>query len=120
MTDAEFEVRARFESLRDLERRSVPDFQDVAAEARAAGRFPARQPAAVSVGLAAAACVVLVATVLVQRSSRASGAAESVTSWRSPTTSLVPTSGQAVLAPPPLLSSVLDGATASTLWRKGD
>jgi hypothetical protein len=72
------------------------------------------------VWLAAAAAVVvgLVATERLRATNDA--AAQSVTTWRSPTSSLVPASGRAVLSPAPLLSSVLDGATSSALWRKGD
>jgi hypothetical protein len=72
------------------------------------------------VWLAAAAAVVvgLLATQRFRATSDA--AAQSITTWQSPTSSLVPASGRAVLSPSPLLSSVLDGATSSTIWRKGD
>jgi len=69
----------------------------------------------------AAAAAVVVGLVVAQRFfATDDAAAQSIISWQSPTSSLVPVSGHIVLSPPPLLSSVLDGATASTLWRKGD
>ncbi len=119
MTDAELDLRARFESLREMEQASAPDFQDVV-EVKSAARIPTRRSAGAWVGLAAAAGVVVAAAMILQGPSRATSSTDRVTSWQSPTTSLVPTNGQTVLAPPPLLSSVLDDATASTLWRKGD
>jgi len=116
---ADDELRARFRELRRADGARAPEFPAVIdrAEDGRTTPVPYRSPV---VWLAAAAAVVvgLVATQRFRATSDA--AAQSITTWQSPTSSLVPASGRAVLSPPPLLSSVLDGATSSALWRKGD
>jgi hypothetical protein len=111
------ELRARFGDLRHLDDASAPEFSAVVDRA---GRRKARAYRMPVVWLAAAAAVVvgLVATQRFRATNEA--AAQSITTWQSPTSSLVPASGRAVLSPSPLLSSILDGATSSALWRKGD
>ena len=113
------QLRERFGDLRHVDDARAPEFLAVVhrtGSARAkvtAYRLPV-------VWLAAAAAVV-VGLVATQRFRATSDApAQSITTWQSPTSSLVPASGRAVLSPSPLLSSVLDGATSSALWRKGD
>jgi hypothetical protein len=69
---------------------------------------------------AAAASIVAVALLGTRHPRSAVPAEQPAATWQSPTTSLVPRTVQGVLAPAPLLSSVLDGATSSTLWLKGD
>jgi hypothetical protein len=116
---ADDELRARFHELRRADGARAPEFPAVVdrAEDERTTSVPYRSPV---VWLAAAAAVVvgLVATQRFRATSDA--AAQSITTWQSPTGSLVPASGRAVLSPSPLLSSVLDGATSSALWRKGD
>ncbi len=116
---ADDELRARFRELRRADGARAPEFPAVVdrAEDERTTPVPYRSPV---VWLAAAAAVVvgLVATQRLRATSDA--AAQSITTWQSPTSSLVPASGRAVLSPSPLLSSVLDGATSSALWRKGD
>ena len=116
---ADDELRARFRELRGVDGARAPEFS-AGVDRAGAGRakaVPYRLPV---VWLAAAAAVVvgLVATQRFRATNDA--AAQSITTWQSPTSSLVPASGRAVLSPSPLLSSVLDGATSSALWRKGD
>lgn len=109
------ELRARFGQLRDADGGDAPSVGTLVSRAPVDRRATTARRAAVAI---VAMCVVAGGSVLArQRSHRP---APSVARWQSPTTSLVPTSGQSVLAPAPLLSSVLDGATTSTLWKKGD
>jgi hypothetical protein len=115
---ADDELRERFRDLRHVDDARTPEFPVVdRARARRATAPLHRSPV---VWLAAAAAVVvgLIATQRLRATNEA--AAQSITTWQSPTSSLVPASGRAVFSPSPLLSSVLDGATSSALWRKGD
>jgi len=116
---ADEELRARFRELRRADGAGTPEFAAVVDRA-GAERAKAAVHRSPVVWFAAAAAVVvgLVATQRFRATSEA--AAQPITNWQSPTRSLVPASGRAVLSPSPLLSSVLDGATSSALWRKGD
>ena len=112
------DLRIRFGALRRTDGADAPEFPPVA-QLRSSARAQTAVHRSKGVWLAAAALVV--ALVATQRFLATNDApAQMVTGFQSPTTSLVPAGGQAVLAPPPLLSSVLDGATTSALWRKGD
>ena len=113
------ELRERFRDLRRVDGARAPQFLEVV-DRTGTGRAKATPYRMPVVWLAAAAAVVagLVATQRFRATNDA--AAQSITTWQSPTSSLVPASGRAVLSPSPLLSSVLDGATSSALWRKGD
>jgi len=115
---ADEELRAQFGELRRADEAGAPAFSVV--DRRRAVRSSVaihRQP---GTWLAAAAAAI-VAVVATQRFRAAhESSASPVANWQSPTGSLVPTGGRTVLAPPPLLSSVLDGATSSVLWHKGD
>lgn len=112
------ELRARFGELRDADSAGAPDVSGVVARTAIDRRATiARRSGAM---LLAAAAVVLIGVVVARQPRAVDGSGASITSWKSPTTSLIPTTGQSVLAPDPLLSSVLDGATSSTLWQKGD
>jgi len=116
---ADDELRARFRELRHEDGIRTPEFQavvDRAVDERAKATLH-RLPV---VWLAAAAAVVVGLVVTQRFHTTSDAAAQSITTWQSPTSSLVPASGRAVLSPPPLLSSVLDGATSSALWLKGD
>jgi len=119
MNPIDDELRARFSELRAAESVEAPGLSTVLHRARRESRPSSnRRTTMLLVGAAAS----IVAITLVVRRIRLQAAARqaSVAVWRSPTTSLMPANPQSVLAPPPLLSSVLDGATTSTLWRKGD
>jgi len=115
---ADDELRTRFRELRRVDTAGAPGFPTVVdqAEARRARATPYRLPL---VWLTAAAAVV-VGLFATRFRATSDAAPPSITTWQSPTSSLVPASGRAVLSPPPLLSCVLDGATSSTIWRKGD
>lgn len=110
------ELRARFGALRNADGARAPGVGEIVARKAVDHRITTGRKTALTV----TALCALTAGVFVTQHIRASGAhAPQAAPWRSPTTSLVPT-GQSVLAPAPLLSSVLDGATQSTLWKKGD
>jgi hypothetical protein len=113
------ELRARFGDLRRADATRAPEFPSAA---HLASLVPAKTAVHRSNGVwFAAATAAVVALIATQRFLATNDAtAQSLTTWQSPTNSLVPASGRAVLSPPPLLSSVLDGATTSALWRKGD
>jgi hypothetical protein len=116
---ADDELRARFRELRRGDGAGAPEFSAVVDRGSGvpAKPSPYRSPV---VWLAAAAAVVVGLVVTQRFRATNEAAAQSITTWQSPTTSLVPASGRAVLSPAPLLSSVLDAATSSALWRKGD
>jgi hypothetical protein len=116
---ADDELRARFRELRRADGARAPEFPAVVD--RAGDERTTAVPYRSAVVWLAAAAAVVVGLVVTQRFRATSdAAARSITTWQSPTGSLVPASGRAVLSPSPLLSSVLDGATSSALWRKGD
>ncbi len=112
------ELRARFGELRDADGAGTPDIKELV------GRTPINRRAMTArrsgTILLAAAAVLVIGVVVTRQPHAVDGSSASITNWKSPTTSLIPTTGQSVLAPDPLLSSVLDGATSSTLWQKGD
>jgi hypothetical protein len=119
MSSIDDELRARFGELRAAESAASPGLSTVLHRARRESRpSPRRRTAMLLVG--AAASIVAIALVVRQVRLQVAAKQASVAVWHSPTTSLMPANPQSVLAPPPLLSSVLDGATSSTLWRKGD
>jgi hypothetical protein len=111
------DLSARFGALRDADVAGAPGIGDIVARKPIDHRMTTGRRTT----LAIAALCVLIAGVFVTRRVRADrSTSPSVARWQSPTTSLVPTAGQSVLGPAPLLSSVLDGATQSTIWKKGD
>jgi hypothetical protein len=118
MMQLDHELRARFGELRDADGAGAPDVSGVVARTPIDRRATiARRSGAM---LLAVAAVVLIGVVVARRPRAVDGSSVSITNWKSPTTILIPTTRQSMLAPDPLLSSVLDGATASTLWHKGD
>ena len=119
MNPVDDELRAQFSELRAAESAEAPGLSTVLHRARRESRLsPHRRTAMLLVG--AAASIAAISFVIHQVRLQAAAEQASVGVWHSPTTSLMPGNPQTVLAPPPLLSSVLDGATTSTLWRKGD
>ena len=114
------DLRARFGELRSAESAAAPDLSSVLRRVRREPLRASRHAAPVALVAAAAAIAALTLVVVRQRRFETPAKRPSIATWRSPTLSLVPATSQSVLAPPPLLSSVLDGATTSTLWRKGD
>ena len=114
------ELRARFEALRQEDFGRTPDFRDVLNRARSPESQHRRQLD--PLWIAAAAVIVLAVGIMVREGHQRSAAraaksasfdqgATSISRWRSPTASLLRTSGSGVLAPPRILSSILDGAS---------
>ena len=106
------ELRARFHELRDEDRASVPEFRAMVAGAEVRPPAPRRAGGLPAIWLAVAAGVVLAVGLVLGHSG--SPAAEVVTVptislWTSPTASLLGTPQHELLAPEPLLSSILDG-----------
>ena len=116
MTPFDDELRGRFGQLRHGDVVRAPRIADLAARTPRDRRATNARRAAIAL----AACIVIVGGVVGRRVLLDRAPAPPAANWQSPTTSLVPTAGRPVLAPAPLLSSILDGATTSTLWKKGD
>lgn len=119
MSPIDDQLRAQFGELRSAESAAAPGLLAVLRRTRHESR-PTRHRAAVILLVGVAASIAAITLAVRQVRLQTSAAQTALTGWRSPTTSLMPANPQSVLAPPPLLSSVLDGATTSTLWRKGD
>lgn len=116
------ELRARFEALRSDDSDRAPDFHDIVERARTldAQRRHGVRP----LWIVAAAGVVLAAGIAFQQArnhgvgrradatgSPGGGATPSISTWKSPTASLLRTSGSEAFATPKVLSSILDGAS---------
>jgi hypothetical protein len=127
------EVRALFEELHAHDRDHRPEFRAMWGRAESRARAAARTRTRASLWSVAAACVVLAAifalretrdrdSVRLVADSTLHGVrpALTITRWRSPTAGLLRASGRELLAPPPILSSVLDGVTSTSPQRKGD
>ena len=119
MSPVDDDLRARFGELRATDAATAPGLSAVLHLVR---NQPRRlRPRAAGLFLIGAAASIAALTFGVRQLGVQTRAKQPVvTVWRSPTSSLMPANPQTVLAPPPLLSSVLDGATSSTIWRKGD
>jgi hypothetical protein len=109
------ELRACFHKLRDHDAADLPDFS-------AMKRPRAHQAATPAlVWLAAAASLILLASAVRWTRGRSDGDEPlGITTWRSPTASLLDIPGRGFVAPPPILSSVLDGVTRRAIVPKGD
>jgi len=121
------ELRARFEALRQEDRGRAPDFRGMVDRARA-GRSLPRRSGIPLLRIAAAAAIVLAVAIGVRKARQHSvsprdgsggsfGADDtvSISRWKSPTASLLRTSGSEVLASSKILSSVLDGASRAAV-----
>jgi hypothetical protein len=128
------DLRARFGALGAEEAARAPEFRSVLERVPARRRSATSSRSVMLLGLAAAA-VLAVATgvairgrrtgeplTLVADSTPSRAPAEpSITTWTSPTAGLLRTSGSMLLsAPPPIHSSILDGAFPTPAEPKGD
>jgi hypothetical protein len=117
------ELRAHFEALRAEDRGRAPDFRAMLDRAQSA-RSARRRRAVPLVWIAAAAGIMLTLGIAVRENrqqgvkphdvsagSFGGGDTLSISRWKSPTASLLHTSGSEVLASSKILSSVLDGAS---------
>jgi hypothetical protein len=117
------ELRASFHQLREEDVRRAPAFPPFLEHAESVARPPIRRSAATRTFrlLALAAGIVLVLGVTREVSRRVRAAAvPSITTWRSPTQGLLRTSDRDLLAPPPLLTSVLGATARAPIQRKGE
>jgi len=114
------ELTVRFEELRDDDHAGAPDFRAVLnrAQSRERGRLRATPWAwaAVAASVVFAAGIALHQARNREAALRASSMLDapggsSISTWRSPTASLLRVSGSEVLGAPKIRSSILDGAT---------
>ena len=119
------ELGTRFSALRNQDRGHEPQFHQVwhRAELRARAAPPSSAPTLRWIA-AAAAIVFIAAFVVITHDARDNQpivtTAPAISSWQSPTASLLGTPSRDLLAPPPLLSSVFDGVTQTALQSKAD
>jgi hypothetical protein len=120
------DLRARFEALREEDRRRAPAFRGALSDERP--RPLSRTRAFPLVWIAAAAGILLTVGIAVREtrqhgrdpyagsaSSFRGGDTASITAWKSPTASLLRNSGSEMLASSRILSSVLDGASRAAV-----
>ena|SRR5438132_1886320 len=122
------DLRGRFSGLRQQDRRYEPQFREVLNRAELRNRDDAGSAPTLR-WIAVAACIVIAAGVVITKARDrdderpvATGVpgVPAITSWQSPTAGLLQTPSRALLAPPPLLSSVFDGVTQTALQSIAD
>ena len=120
------ELRARFRALREQHGRIEPEFRAMLKRA-ARSSHTDRSGIRSNTRWIAVAAVILIAAVLIvgkapdlRREHQATLAAQTITTWQSPTAGLLQPPARDLLAPPPLLSSVFDGVASPTLQLKTD
>jgi hypothetical protein len=122
------ELRTSFSTLRQEDAHATPSFQALVDGARShptmvVRRFAWRKLRA----LTAAAAIIVIALVAAREIARRArprastlATAASITTWTSPTRGLLRTSSRELLAPSPVLRSVLGDITPLPVPRKGD
>lgn len=114
------ELRARFDALRAADEHGAPGFGALLARAAPAAtegrRLPSRWRLRTALSIAAA---LLLAVGLVRWSRRRDFVPQPLSTWTSPTASLLHTPGPDLLASSGLLPSVLDQLTSTPSQRKG-
>jgi hypothetical protein len=116
------ELRARFAALRAEDSDRAPGFRDIMERARTLD--VQRRHGVRPLWMVAAAGIVLAVAIAFQQTrnrsagrradatnSSGGGDTPSISTWKSPTASLLRTSGSEALAAPRVLSSILDGAS---------
>jgi hypothetical protein len=128
------ELRAMYEQLRagDDTQLPAPSFRALWARAESSAKSPPRSRVPVlraALWIAAAACLVVTASVAFRQTRTTTNTAvspavrtgaTSLSDWTSPTAGLLRTSDTELLAPAPILASILDGVTRVRLQPKGD
>jgi len=117
------DLRGRFSGLRQQDRRHEPQFREVLNRAELRNRDDAGSAPTLRWITVAASIVIAAGVVITKGRDRddqrpvATGVpgVPAITSWQSPTAGLLQTPSRALLAPPPLLSSVFDGVTQTAL-----
>jgi hypothetical protein len=114
------ELRARFDELRAADEQSAPGFGAVLARARFAApdRTQRRRRWRLGAALSIAAAIVL-AVGISRTARRRNFVAQPLSTWRSPTASLLRTPGSELLASPSLVPSALDHLTIMLAQREG-
>ena len=119
------DLRGRFSTLRQQDRRHEPQFGEVLNRAKLRNRDEAGSAPTLR-WIAVAASIVIAAGVVIDKARDRDDerpvetAVPAITSWQSPTAGLLQTPSRALLAPPPLLSSVFDGVTQTALQSIAD
>ncbi len=117
---SDHELRARFDALRAADERDAPGLRAVLDRARRApaadARLMARRRLQVALSIAAA---LLLAVGVSRISRRPAFVPPPLSTWTSPTASLLHTPGSELLASPALLSSVLDQLTSMSPPHQG-
>ena len=119
MTRDDEPLRARFDELRDADERGAPAFHAVLTRSASPAspgvgrRWPLR------VALALAAAVIVLAVGLARESRRRDVKLQPLATWRSPTASLLRTTGIELISSSTLASSMLDPITAKSTLRTG-
>jgi hypothetical protein len=120
------ELRARFAELRAFDSSARPEFAAGLARGKQRVAMARARPVPAPTWIAAAAVILAIGAAGVawkarqlSRPSPATTVVQSITIWRSPTASLLRTTGRELYAPPPILSSIIDGATHAPVQRKG-
>jgi hypothetical protein len=117
------DLRTHFDALRKDDQARTPDFRTVLNRVELPWAVPLRRRLPLVWVAAAAVLIASVGIALYERRERAAyrladsaalsaaGSSASISTWRSPTASLLRVSGGEMLASPRVLSSILDGAT---------
>jgi hypothetical protein len=119
------ELRGRFSALRQQDQHREPQFREMLNGAELRGRVEVGSAPTLS-WMAAAACIVIAAGLVIGKAQSrgdeppVATRAPAITSWQSPTAGLLQPPSRALIAPPPLLSSVFDGVTQTALQSKSD
>jgi hypothetical protein len=119
------ELRARFAELRELDEAGAPEFQAMRQVADGTRETTASRARRSLVEWTAAAAGIMLATgaaVSVARRHESQtvvpASVASISTWRSPTASLLRTSSISVLERPSIIASVLDGVTGPVMTGK--
>lgn len=116
-------LRQEFDALRESDRQSAPEFGTIWSRAKSVEEIRASDtpPAIRWIPLAASVVIgaLLLFGTLRQKalSPKEPTVTPAITTWQSPTDVLLRTSGQTMLAPASIFSSVLDGVTSVSLSR---
>jgi hypothetical protein len=117
------EMRSRFDALRTGDASSAPDFHDLFERARRrpvrADRIGRRWVSRAAFSLAVAATIVLTVNIARESQRRRAFVPAPLSTWTSPTASLLRTPGTELIRSRALLSSMLDPVTSTTVSRRG-
>ena len=120
------QLRARFSALREEDGQVEPEFRAMWNRAGKAALTDHSRTRSKTRWVAVAAAIVIAAALLIgkardlRREKQTALAAQTITTWQSPTAGLLEPPARDLIAPPPLLSSVFDGVASPTLQIKTD